>query len=423
MHKNNIELEKITKVLNEFKISDIGKSCGFCSRQRVVKPFELVISLLTAMGDKTVDSISDLHRYFTGLTYSDVQYKPFHNQLSKPEFLTLMKRLVGMAMANWQEQVLGTDVNLDRFKEVVVQDGSSFAVHDSLSEEFKGRFTTISPAAIEVHVSWNILSSQPAAVSVSADSQAEYDFLPQAISLMNKLFLADRGYFKLSYLREIDEAGGFYTVRAKTTSNPQVIAGYTVNGKPLKRFKDAPLKAVKQYIRRSEIVDMDVVNPHGYRMIASWPKDKEQPTYWVTNLPRSEYSSSNIIKLYGLRWQIEILFKEWKSYCNLRKFNTRKATMMEGLVWMSLLALLVKRRIGFSIQQLKGIAISSFLVAKNTQGWFYKLMESIIHFDQIELKQTWHWAIDYLARYAKRAHPDRDRKTGRLAPSLTPIIS
>jgi hypothetical protein len=30
----------------------------------------------------------------------------------------------------------------------------------------------------------------------------------------------------------------------------------------------------------------------------------------------------------------------------------------------SLLALLVKRRIGFSIQQLKGIAISSFMVAK-----------------------------------------------------------
>ena len=158
-------------------------------------------------------------------------------------------------------------------------------------------------------------------------------------------------------------------------------------------------------------------------MIASWPKDKNEPTYWVTNLPRSEYPANSIIKLYGLRWQIELLFKEWKSYCNLRKFNTRKASMMEGLIWVSLLALLVKRRIGFSIQQLKGIAISSFMVAKNTQGWFYKLMESIIHFDQSTLIQTWNWAVDYLARYAKRAHPDRDRESGRLAPGLTPIIS
>jgi len=328
-----------------------------------------------------------------------------------------------MAMANWQQQVLGTEVNLTQFEQIVVQDGSSFAVHDGLRDVFKGRFTTISPAAIEVHVTWDMLSSQPGTVSVSADSQAEYDYLPKAETLKNQLFLADRGYFKLSYLREIDVAGGYYAVRAKTTSNPRVLNAFTIKGRVLKRFKGQSLKQVKGHIRRSGVVDMDVENRHGYRMIASWAKGKKEPTYWVTNLPRSGYPASTIIQLYSLRWQIELLFKEWKSYCNLRKFNTRKATMMEGLIWVSLLTLLVKRHIGFSIQQIKGVAISSFMVAKNTQGWFYKLMESIIHYDLADLKQTWCWAMDYLSRYAKRAHPDRDRKTGRLAPGLVPIIS
>jgi hypothetical protein len=96
---------------------------------------------------------------------------------------------------------------------------------------------------------------------------------------------------------------------------------------------------------------------------------------------------------------------------------------MEGLIWASLLALLVKRRIGLSIGRLKGVEISSFMVAKNTQGWFYKLMGSITHYDVDELKQVWNWAVDYLSRYAKRAHPDRDRKTGRLQCGLNPVIS
>ena len=423
MHKNNTELSKITEVLNEFKINDIGKSSRFCSRQRVIKPFELVMSLITALGDKSVDSISDLHRYFTSLTFCDVHYKPFHNQLSKPEFLDMMKRLVAMAMGNWQQQILGNGVNLSAFKQIVVQDGSSFAVHDSLKESFKGRFTTISPAAVEVHVSWDILHSQPESISVSADSVAEYDFLPQAASLKDKLFMADRGYFKLSYLKEIEDAGGAYVVRAKATSNPLILAGYNAQGKRLKRFNQVKLQAVKKHIRRSRIVDMDVRNKSDYRMIASWPEGKSEPSYWVTNLPREQYSAHTIIKLYRLRWQIELLFKEWKSYCNLQKFNTRKASMMEGLIWTSLLALLVKRRIGFSIQQLKGVEISSFMVAKNTQGWFYGLMESIIHYDLQELTQAWNWAIDYLSRYAIRAHPDRDRKTGRLALGLNPFIS
>ena len=38
--------------------------------------------------------------------------------------------------------------------------------------------------------------------------------------------------------------------------------------------------------------------------------------------------------------------------------------MMEGLVWASLLTLLVKRRIGMSVQQFAGIELSTFMVAK-----------------------------------------------------------
>ena len=84
-------------------------------------------------------------------------------------------------------------------------------------------------------------------------------------------------------------------------------------------------------------------------------------------------------------------------------------------------ALLVKRRIGFSIQRLMGVDISSFMVAKNTQSWFYPLMESILHDAYSELTQTWNWAVNYLSRYAKRAHPDRDRKTGRLKYGLVSV--
>ena len=50
---------------------------------------------------------------------------------------------------------------------------------------------------------------------------------------------------------------------------------------------------------------------------------------------------------------------------------------MEGLVWSGLLSLLVKRRIGLSVQQLTGVELSTFMAAKNTPGWFYPLMELI----------------------------------------------
>jgi hypothetical protein len=138
--------------------------------------------------------------------------------------------LVDVALSEWQQQILGTNVRLGDFKRIVLQDGNSFAVHDSLKDTFKGRFTKISPAVIEAHVSWDVLKGYPENVSVSPDSQAEYDFLPDAKSLVATFFLADRGYFKLSYLESIDTAGGFYVVRAKTAINPVVTAAYNRQG-------------------------------------------------------------------------------------------------------------------------------------------------------------------------------------------------
>jgi IS4 transposase len=90
-----------------------------------------------------------------------------------------------------------------------------------------------------------------------------------------------------------------------------------------------------------------------YRLIASWPSDKEQPTYGITNLKRQQFSAVDITKLYRLRWQIELLFKEWKSWNNLRKFNTGKKEIMEGLIWSSLLSLLLKRSIAFSVSLIR----------------------------------------------------------------------
>jgi len=111
--------------------------------------------------------------------------------------------LVDVALSEWQQQILGTEVTLSDFKRIVLQDGSSFAVHDRLKETFKGRFTKISPAAIEVHVSGDVFKGYPEEIAVSADSKAEYDFLPDTTSLVDTLFLADRGPQQKYYLTEL----------------------------------------------------------------------------------------------------------------------------------------------------------------------------------------------------------------------------
>ncbi len=62
------------------------------------------------------------------------------------------------------------------------------------------------------------------------------------------------------------------------------------------------------------------------RWLVTWNPVTQCYQRLATNLPCSRYRSTHIIDPYRLRWQIELLFKEWKSYADLKRFNTGKPT-------------------------------------------------------------------------------------------------
>ena len=66
-------------------------------------------------------------------------------------------------------------------------------------------------------------------------------------------------------------------------------------------------------------------------------------TRLCTNLPRTPFSTALVARLYRFRRQIELCYKEWKSYANLHKFDTANVHIAEGLIWASLCAAILKR--------------------------------------------------------------------------------
>ena len=67
-----------------------------------------------------------------------------------------------------------------------------------------------------------------------------------------------------------------------------------------------------------------------------------------------EFSVDDILQAYRLRWQVELLFNELKSYANLHKFSTAKETIAEGLIWASVCAAFLKRYIAHACQHVSG---------------------------------------------------------------------
>jgi hypothetical protein len=313
------------------------------------------------------------------------------------------------------------------FRHIVLQDGSSFAIHDGLREVFPGRFKVVKPAAVELHTTMDLLCDTPTTVVLTPDTTNEQAFLPEPASLRASLLLADRGYLDLHYLRRLQDASGFFIIRAKAGMNPQVVEAFREDGTRLRSLRNKPLKAIHAKLPKRQRVELVVewqVEEHllRLRLLISWNRQTKEFCYLLTNLPAQRYPLDMIYRAYKWRWQVELLFKEWKSYANLHAFDTENPAIVEGLIWPAIAAAALKRFLAHMTQLLLEVPMSTRKVAMCAVHVLGRIVQALKTGDVAGLYDAIEAAIMYLACHAQRAHPKRDRHTGRSQLGLEPLF-
>ena len=368
---------------------------------------------------------SDIHRQFNALFAMTVAYKPFHNPLSKATFSDLMREVLCGIVQHWVVEVLRPKAHgpLEEFGRILIQDGCSFAIDDALHERYPGRFHKQNPAAVELHVTMSLLDESVSAVTLTPDTAAERAYLPEPRTLCGDLLLADRGYFDRAYLDAVNRAGGHDVVRASASVNPMVRKAYTARGEELAQAHGRRLKEC--VLPTDEVVDLDVVWRQGAktwegRIVAHWNAHEERYTWLVMNLSRARVTGEQVGQVYRLRWQVELMFKEWKSYANLHAFDTSHASIAEGLIWTAIAASILKRYLGQMTQALRAVEVSTRKVAMCARHRLGEVFRVLATGHGRGLARALGGLVDYLACNARRSHPKRDRKTGRLQFGLEP---
>ena len=397
----NTAVGRFKRAFSEQELNRLGKEVRYCQRERVVTPFRLVMTMLSTLSSRKVETLADLQRGFNALFGERLAYKPFHNQLSKRGFAEFMRACVERLVEKLVLNVLKIKEGhaFSEFRRIVIQDGSSFAVKDSLGDVFPGRFKRVSPAAVELHVSMDLLSEALEHVTLTPDTFGERAELPDPGSLSGCLLLADRGYFSLPYVGEMIEAGASFALR----------------------------EVVERFPKKTP-VDLDVGWRNAQRqifcrLVVNYNPKTREFRYLLTNLPRTRYAAEQVGLAYKLRWQIELLFKEWKSYANLHAFDTGKSEIAEGLIWAAIAAATVKRYLAHLTQHLAHVDISTRKVAMCAHHVMGTLVEALLDGRLSRILQAINNAVAFLATNARRAHPERDRRSGRLELNLEPVFN
>lgn len=415
----------LARALSTDDVDELGRQTGQSERLRTITPHRLFLSMVAGLAGGQVESLADLLREFNHHNDVTVAYKAFYNRLARPSFTEFMRQMFGRLIDRLSIQTLAPveKTAVARFKDIVIQDGSSFALKKQLRDVFPGRFTTNEPAAVEIHATYSGFFDEVSAVQVAPDKEAERQFLPEPSTLKDRLLLADRGYPSVEYFEAVRDQGGAFIIRLSRSHDPWVRAAW-VDGKPIALPKPVSLsRFIAQNLNRRMDLDVEYERDKGKRRVGFrvivLPGKEKAMTRLCTNLPRTPFSLDLVARLYRFRWQIELVFKEWKSYANLHKFNTANPHIAAGLIWASLCAAVLKRFLAHAAQLVGGKSVSTRRVAMCANHIIDELVTALLAC--VSIAAAFRDGMAYLLANAQRSNPRRDRKTGRLQTRLVVV--
>lgn len=165
---------------------------------------------------------------------------------------------------------------------------------------------------------------------------------PPIKSLIGKLIIFDLGYWDYQLMADIIKIGGFFLSRVKTKANIKIIE--VISGLPKTKFEGWGLFDQRLPNKKSKIVEVIGQFSLNYkplfttRIIGFWNPISQQYHWYATNLLAP---AELIYPLYRLRWQIELVFKSFKSCLRLADLPTANSKIIYALTYAALIATMI----------------------------------------------------------------------------------
>jgi hypothetical protein len=356
------ELAETMQALLTTQADEIARQCGFVKRKRKVSGANFAQTVVfTAMADSQPTE-NRLH-----ITAAAVGLNASRQALDKrfnakgAEFL---RELLRVAV----EKMIASPVAiplLQRFTSVEVFDSSTIALLDELADIHRGGgsgTTTVPKAAIKMTVGLDLKSGKLRGPELgdgrAADLRAE---LAEADPPPGGLQLADLNYFSLTKFARWQKSGAYWISRLKSGTKVFNGQGHKIDLVTyLRAAGDADVEIDVELGSEQRLpcrliarrVPTEVAAQRRQRLLDKCKKRGNRPsalslalcdwTILVTNVPRVLLSVEEGMALGRMRWQIELIFKLWKSRGRIDEWRGSKPRSALCETYGKLLAQLVR---------------------------------------------------------------------------------
>jgi hypothetical protein len=323
-------------LLSVLPLESLARSSGFFRRRpKKLSLDAFVQSLLLSLSS----SHYSLHHWAAQL--SALQTKLFSKQALHRRCTGRLLDFLHLTLAAVLAKLCGSDCStefLGCFKRVLLQDSTVVTLHPSLAEHFAGcgNQRQASSAGLKIQAIFDLCSQRWIHFQLGASRQNDQKASPLILEHLRAgdLVIRDLGYAVLTVWRQIIAQGAYFLSRwrndvalfdpktnqpldllALLQENPQLCSLEVLVGSQERLALRLvalrlPAQLAAQRRRRAKAHarrDRSLRPSERYLKLLDW-------TILLTNVPAHHATAQQLLEAYGTRWQIELLFKSWKSH-------------------------------------------------------------------------------------------------------------
>lgn len=281
---------------------------------------------------------------------------PSSGELMKGVFAELTKRICNILTESCPSLAVG----LKGFNKILIQDSTLAVLNEKLEKKHKGtrRGNNGVKSQIKIDLIHDLRKGLLVDASIFPGNVPDQSLSERIIKFIepNDLIIRDLGYYSIQVFQQIQKENAYFLSRQK--------AGVTfylnVNDKePLdvgkllreKAYRNKNIIELKGYLgkervpirliiyRQTEEVTNQrkrVANKQSRKKGETLSKSKKlllEFSMFVTNAPAEKLSAEMVGTIYRLRWEIELIFKRWKSQLKIDYLKGINEDRIDCLIW------------------------------------------------------------------------------------------
>lgn len=335
----------IATCFSEKRLEELARKHQFKKRQSKLSPHEFVDTLMFSQLDHEQVSLQDCCNELSQQHQKQYSKVALHKRFDQ-RGVNFLKAVLAEQMANHPISV--NDSLWSPFSRILIGDSCKFSIAQHLEKDYPSyQGCRPAKALMNLQYGFDLKSGQWQYLEFTKATENDQFYSTKTLDYIqaNDLVIRDLGFITLPYLQSIIDKKAFFLNRmhpkwsafAKSTGKAvdwkgiyRKINKYKLDQLEMEALLSSgnkrvearmivctvPAQVYRERIRKAE----KHAKSKGFKVSDQY-KIRCRLNVYITNIPKRILAAKNVAQVYKIRWQIELIFKTWKSLLLIHKYK------------------------------------------------------------------------------------------------------